>query len=194
MERNDRYIIEWAKSNAILVDYIDSYGSPMSEERIQESMKERRKEEGKYTTNAGVTAFVVSGHCYATPLVEEASRVLESAGFEYTSNIWVPFGTIGAFPGALSSETERKLWFRDNGELVANPAYSVRRYYEEIVRIHHGYNNWVRLLKKKGTYRKETDPILYRIKVLWEDQDGYNEYARREAERMRFERESKNYK
>lgn len=184
----------WATENAIIIDYMDTYGTPISDEKMIERIKaEHAKHEGQFTTNQGVTAFVLDGTCYATPLVEEARYILMTSGLQYTRDITVPFGALGSFPGALSTADEQKLWFY-NGQLRDDPASAVLAYYEEVTRIHNGYRKWVELLKKKGIYRQAEDPILYRIQALKDEKEEYNKFARQETARLLEERENKHFR
>jgi hypothetical protein len=182
---------EWANENAILMDSMDDYGSPIEYNRELQLKKERKNYSGQFTRQEEIISFVMGEHCYATPLAEEAQKFLTQVGFEETNNVPVPFVAIGSFPGVPSTDVEKSLWFTLDGEMVNNPAERVLRYYYEVLISHSGYQKWVELLKRKGKYKQELDPILYNIKMIKNQIEAYNEYANEQIEKILEEDEEK---
>ncbi len=188
---NKEEIQEWANTNALLMDSMDSYGTPIDYKRKLELQKLYEEYDGQFTEKEDILSFVIGNHQYATPLVEEAQEVLNKNGFEKTNNVPVPLVAIGSFPGILSIEMETSLWFDSDGQAVMNPAERILEYYYEVIVSYPSYLKWVELLKKNGSYKKEKDPVLYNVKLIKEQMDCYNNYANDQIEKILEKTEEK---
>ena len=109
--------------------------------------------EGQYDLNDFAVVFVIDGHYYVTPKIEEAERILRSARVRKTI-IPVPFSNIDEFPFLLGGEDLYSLC-QDSGRCEA--AYRVFADFDEFIRNNYwdaNDNSFVRL-GKECTERKD---------------------------------------
>ncbi len=162
---------DFALRNALLMDFVQYDGVRFDTPEIR---KKIMSWEGQYGYNGGVVAFVVDGHYYATPLVDEAIKVLEESGFE-NAGIYCPFNAHFSFPGRLSSEQLKDLWksayYPQSRTLAA--AEKEIKYYQMLMKQNSAYRRWNYLLEKSGD-----DSMDYAVKLIIEDlfekKDEYN--------------------
>lgn len=94
-----------------------------------DSKKEISEWEGQYYSNGFAVAFVIDGHYYVTPKVEEAEKILRSAMVRKTI-IPVPFSNIYEFPYLLGGED---LYNLCNYKIFCEAASRVIDNYDELV-------------------------------------------------------------
>lgn len=177
----------FAASNALLMDNVRYDDADFSTPEMQQMISES---EGQYSTLGGVVSFVVNGHYYATPFVNEALKILKESGFKNNMGIHVPFSNFESFPGKLGPNSEKRMWagaYYPESQTF-EPARKIVEYYREVQRVHGGYRRWKELLDMSGALgtlengRKITldDNLDLMLQDIWNHKEEYRAMAAQE--------------
>ena len=157
---NVERVRKFAKEKCICMDYVFCDGIHYDDPEL---VRKRLDYKNQYGYNAGIVAFVIDGHYYATPFVEEAFVVLETANIHNTG-IDVPFGGLLQFPFKLGGKDLIKLYRKSRNPRTGNceAASQLVKYYNTLLATNGTFRTWDRLLQESG-YLKPGDTLAKRV-------------------------------